>query len=469
VNIACPEVKSKPTTTKRELDRSLIRGLAWTGGTKWVTQLLSWTSTLIVARLLSPEDYGLVAMATVYLGLVTLFNEFGFGGFAFSCMVSGLLAAFYAAPQLRWVIIVMSTGFVITAFRTIPQSLLQRELHFKYLSLVEGSQALVQASCMVLLAYMGLRYWTLVLGGLIGTVLSTLLVYSRCQARFAVPRIRLLKSAMTFSRHILVGRVCWYVYSSADFLVAGKVLGKQALGAYTFAWTLASLPVDKITAMVGQVTPAFLSAVQRDKASLRRYLVGLTESLALATFPAACGLALVAENLVALTLGEKWQASILPMQLLALYASFRSVIPLLSQVLNVTGNSRFAMWHGVVCSLLLPASFYVGSRWGTVGIALPWLIVYLPSIVPMWWRVFKRIELSAKDYFNAVWPAINGSLIMVLVVLACSQALPSTLPRAMCLAFDVSVGAVSYFVALYIFHRTRIQAMYLFLQELRQR
>src|SRR2546425_13021893 len=78
---------------------------------------------------------------------------------------------------------------------------------------------------------------------------------------------------MTFSRHIIVGRLAWYVYSNADFLVAGRILGKVALGLYEVGWNLANVPIEKITSLVGQVTPAVFSAVQRDHAALRRYLL----------------------------------------------------------------------------------------------------------------------------------------------------------------------------------------------------
>src|SRR2546425_8629430 len=109
---------------------------------------------------------------------------------------------------------------------------------------------------------------------------------------------------MTFSRHIIVGRLAWYVYSNADFLVAGRILGKVALGLYEVGWNLANVPIEKITSLVGQVTPAVFSAVQRDHAALRRYLLRVTEGLALITFPASLGLALVAPDFVLLTLGR---------------------------------------------------------------------------------------------------------------------------------------------------------------------
>src|SRR4029079_13488781 len=131
------------------LDRSLVRGVAWTGAIKWVTQIAAWLSTLAVARLLSPEDYGLVGMAAVYLGLLTMLSEAGLGttiiamrdlrgkqlaqlhsiaslmgiaGFLVSCVVAGPLAAFFTAPLLQGVVIALSANFVIISLRTVPRA-----------------------------------------------------------------------------------------------------------------------------------------------------------------------------------------------------------------------------------------------------------------------------------------------------------------------------------------------------------
>src|SRR5207245_4847666 len=122
------------------------------------------------------------------------------------------------------------------------------------------------------------------------------------------------------------------------------------------------------TGLVTQVTPAVFAAVQQDHAALRRYLLRITEGLALITFPASLGLALVAPDFVLLTLGEKWHGAVAPLQLLALSAGFRAVTPLLPQVLNAVGKSRLSMQYGVLCAVVLPAGFYVtGQRRGSVG------------------------------------------------------------------------------------------------------
>ena len=258
---------SRTHTQARTLDRALLHGVAWTAAAKWAAQVLSWASWLIVARLLSPEDYGLVGMATIYLGLITLLSEFGLGtavlvvrdlrpeqisqlnGLAVllglasmlaSSMVAISLGRFFHAPQLPLVVVAMSTTFVITSFKTVPLALLQRDLRFKALALIDLSQALVLAISMVGFAVAGFRYWTLVGGGVVGALISTGAIVGLRHAPFAWPRPKSLKRAMTLSSDVLISRLFWYASANADFLVAGRILGKTALGFYNFAWALAT-------------------------------------------------------------------------------------------------------------------------------------------------------------------------------------------------------------------------------------
>jgi len=481
-----PTAPSAPD--ERALDRSLLHGIAWTSGAKWASQICTWASTLIVARLLTPEDYGLVGMASIYLGLITLLSEFGLGSavitlrelseeqvaqinatsvlfgvasFALSCAAAVPLGRFFHAPQLPAVVVAMSTAFVITAFKTVPFSLLQRDLRFKVLAVVEAARALVLAVSMIVFALAGLRYWTLVIGGLLSSAISTGATLALRHHRFAWPRTNSLRHAMTFGGHLLVGRLSWYAYENADFLVAGRVLGRGALGLYELGWALANVPIEKVTALVGQVTPAVFSAVQGDHAALRRYLLGITEGLALITFPACLGMALVAPDFVLLTVGEKWRGAIAPLQLLALSAGFRSITPLLPQVLNVVGESRLAMRYSVLCAVVLPAGFYVlGTQMGTVGIALCWVVVYPALVLPAYRRVLAVIQLSGRAYLLALWPASIASLLMAGAVLVAMELGRSHQSVAFRFGVQVGAGALVYALTCLLLHRQRISAFY---------
>ena len=472
----------------RALDRSLMRGVAWTAAGKWSSQALSWASWLIVARLLTPEDYGLVGMAAIYLGLVTLLSEFGLGtavlavrelsvgqinqlhGLAVllglgcwlaSCVLALPLGRFFHAPQLPLVVVVMSTTFVITSFKTVPLALLQRDMRFKALALIDLTQALVLAIAMIALAVAGLRYWTLVCGAVLGATFSTAAVLRLRHPGFAWPQLDALKPAVTLSSNVLVSRLCWYTYSNADFLIAGRILGKSALGFYTVGWTLANVAVDKITALIGQVTPAFFSAVQTDAAAMRRYLLRVTEGIALVTFPVSVGVALVARDLVLVVLGPKWEGTIAPLQVLAAYAAVRSITPLLPQVLHALRDTKFEMWNMVAAAVVMPVTFYVsGQRWGTVGLAFAWVLVDPVFNLRLYRRVFSKIHLSTSAYLGALWPALSAVALMTAGVLAVKGLGSATWSAGLRLAAEVGAGAISYGLACCVLHRGRLAAFY---------
>src|SRR5208282_1829709 len=157
------------------------------------------------------------------------------------------------------VVVVMSTMFLTSGLRTVPYSLLYRDMRFRLLSILDALQAVTQALTMLALAWLGFGYWTLVIGNIVGAVTIAVLQISWRPYRFSTPRFGSLKGALNFSRHIMFSSLSWYGYSNADFLVAGRMLGQTALGTYTLAWTLATLPLEKITSIVTNVSFAYFS------------------------------------------------------------------------------------------------------------------------------------------------------------------------------------------------------------------
>ena len=467
------------------LDRSFAHGIAWQGSVKWIVQIVTWATTIFVARILSPEDYGLLAMGAVLLAFIALLSESGIGativtvrditgeqtaqinGGAVLLGIASFIAASLAAYPVGWfyhsaalppVIIAMSFTLIISAFRVVPGALLQRDLRFRRLAILDAVQGLLQALTTVGFAILGFRYWSLVISALFGAVVgSTATVISR-PYRLKFPRWRTLRPVLPFTRNVLVARLFWYAYQNSDFIVAGKRLGSQALGAYSYAWTLASMPIDKITALVGSVTPPIFAAVQDDIPALRRYFLTVTEGVAVFSFPLSVGLALVARDLVPVVFGERWLFMIAPLQLLAAYSTIRTITPTVSQVLAVTGDTRFLMYLTGLGAFILPTAFYIGSRWGTVGIAAAWAIAHpLAVYFPLNTRAFRRLELPIKDYLRSLWPAVSGCLTMVTAI-TLVRVSASMVPGAIRLGLEVLVGAIAYLACLTLFHRRRVHS-----------
>lgn len=463
------------------LDKVLVRCLVWWGSLKWLARLIGWVSTILVVRLLSPEDYGLLAMAGVYFVFAKLLFEFGLGasvvtknldsvqlaqvnslsvslgvlGLLLSTIMAEPLADFYEAPALFWVVVAMALSFVLSGLRTVPTAILERELRFEYLAVVETVQVLFQACCSLWLAAKGFHYWTLIISGLAGECITTVAVLIKRRHKFLLPTVQSI-NACVFGSHVVLSRLFWSAQMQSQFLVAGRSLGSASLGVYSVAWSLSSLMVEHITATIGRVTFPFFSTIQHDIGLLRRYYLVLVEGLALTCFAAEVGMALVADEFVPVILGPRWLEVIQPIQILALAAIVRTIDPLLPQLLFVSGEIRFQTIMMGVAALVLPAGFFIGSHWGLSSMALTWLVIFPLVSIPMYVRVFHRLQIPVAQFAKALWPASSACCLMAAAVLLAKAVLPVELPVWSRLAMEVLVGAATYGLTLITLFKERL-------------
>lgn len=461
----------------------MARALAWNTVAKSLSQAFSWLSTIVVARLLTPYDYGLIGMAGVYLALATVVSQAGIGNAivyardltrrqiaelntlsigvglfltTLTCALAVPLARFFSTPPLRAVILVASITYSIDAFQVVPRALLQKEFRFKLLSTIETTRFFCQALCCVVLALLHFRYWSLVLGHIIGTLINAILILYWMRHEFARPHLANVRQEIRYARQVLFSGIAGYIYANADFAVAGRTLGAVPLGNYSVAWGIASVPVDKISSLLTGVTPAFFSAIQNNKPELRRYLLRLTEALSLATIPASIGLALAADSLVLVLLGPKWKDAIGPLRLLSVFIAFRSLATLLPNLLTSIGDTRFVMWFTAGSAILMPIAFFAGSHWGINGIAAAWMMAYPVILVPLYIRTFHKTQMRLKDYLYAVLPALSASATMTICVLATRFVFFHAMHPLSNLLLTISVGVATYLGALFVFHRDRV-------------
>jgi PST family polysaccharide transporter len=470
----------------RRFDASFVTSLVWTGVAKGGSQLVSWLATFVVARLLTPEDYGLVGMAGVFLGIVTIVSEFGLGVtiitlrdltqlqlaqlntvavalgavcFLACCAAAVPLGWFFHSEHLPLIVVVLGITFPLSAFRIVPNALLQKDLRFRRLALLETVNVLVLSVTMVVLAQAGFRYWTLVAGAIVSSIVTSVQTVLSRPLPFRWPQWSQLKGALTFTRDQLGATLLWYWYSNADRAVAGRLLGAADLGVYSMAALTATSISEKVMMLLTRITPAYFSALQDEPAALKRYLLRLTEILSAVLFPILIGFALVADHIVAIALGPKWIGAIGPLRLLAISAAINSTTPLLARVLTVRGQNRYLLRIAIALAIVMPICFVVGSQWGPVGIAAVWVTVFPLTRIPVLTRVVPSIGVSALEYLRAFWPAASGSLAMAGAVAALRAVLPAGQPLLASLALQVAVGASVYFLVIMGFHRARIEVL----------
>jgi PST family polysaccharide transporter len=472
----------------RGTDRMLLAGIAWTAIFRWIAQAISWASTLYVARILVPADYGLVAMAAVPIGFARLVEDLGLdaiilqdrtldreqlASLAGSVLCLGVvltasfsllatpIAAYFREPAVAAVVVALSLNFVLDAVQVVPRALLQRDLRFRTLAWLHGLQVTIAALVVGIGATLAWGYWALVLNGLASSMVVTIVLFGLRPFSVSWPRqLARISASLVSGWRMIVSRAAYFGYTSLDSAIIGRGLGKDALGAYGFSMTFASLPITEVSSVVGKVVPGVFSAVQESAAKLRRYFLVLTEALSYVTMPMSVGLLLTADDFVLLALGPRWEAVVLPLRILSLYMIVNASQMLFAHVLLWTGSFRAYMWLSVLSVAILPLCMYVGVHWGLAGVAWAWVLGFPLTVIPALFVVRRLLELRPIQYFGALLPAAIGCVVMSAAVLLVRHLLPPTWPHAGRLAVQVAAGALAYPLALLVAYRPRVWMIY---------
>ena len=319
---------------------------------------------------------------------------------------------------------------------------------------------LAYAVCTVVLAVLGAGYWSLVAGFVSMTAVSAWLTLRIRRHRFCWPTRHALRRPLRFGTHMLLSSVAWYVYSNSDFLAAGRMLGQAALGAYTFAWTLASAPVDRAAKLVLRVVPSFFAAAHKENAALRIYLLTLTEVVSVAVVPLSVGMAIVADQFLHVVLGAKWGAAIAPLRILLAYATIRALTNILGPLLNAKQQTHFTMWMNIAAAVYFPIGFLIGARWGTSGIATTWVLLYPALAIPLFRRTFIEIELPWVEFLRTLWPAFSCGFLMAVALFVARDFLPREWPELARLVLEIALGICVYVCSLLLLHPRSIRKFY---------
>lgn len=482
------------STDHRNLDTAFASGLAWTASAKWATQVLTWASVLAVARLLTPSDYGIGEIGGMFFGITNVLAEFGIGTavlhmpeldrkalgqlhlFSLLLCTGIFLLSLGAAPAIAWFFrsehvlffILVNTGFLITGFQAVPMGLLQRDMDYRRMALLEALGVLITAVVTVTTAWFGWGFWALLAGPASGKVVSAAVLCYWKQVPFRWPHWADIRKPVEMGRHVAVARVASAAYSYADGIVIGRTLGAAVLGTYRMAMNLASAPADKITQLIMRTATPLFANVMDNPPLVRRYYLIMAEIMSLAVMPLMFGLTIVAPQAVLLILGPKWVAATRPLQWLGLFMIVRVLAVLAEQVLVSQRLTRFTMRMSILSFVVMPAAFYAAARWnGPNGVAAAWIVFSPLTILPMLILLLRKIELPYRAYANALMPALGGSAVMCVVLFAMNGRLPASLAVQARLAIQVGVGGMVYAGFLLIFFRERVLRYVNFLWRLR--
>jgi PST family polysaccharide transporter len=413
----------------------------WTGTAKLCMQGLLLAVSVVLARLLSPDDFGIVGMAglvTVAIGMVNdrglgtalvqrkdlpddyahslFWGGLGFGVLFFALFAVGSIpiAYFFHEPILRHVITVQALGFILGSLGMVQKSLLIREMEFKRLSIIEMAAVLISAAVSLSMACLGFGVWSLVALVLVRDLFITLLLWTHTSWK---PRPHFRWSEFTdlfrFSAQVLANDIALYVITNTDVTIIGRILGSTLLGYYNWSLNLIKLPITRLSGIVSRVTfPAF-SLLQDD---LDKFKKGYLKSIRLVsalTFPILAGLALYSGEFIRVFLGDQWLPIQLPLIILTPMGMLKSVGTLKGSVLMAVGRPDIELKWNIFYFVPLVIVLLIGTRFGLVGVSAAFTILYVITFPVIQHITNRQMRVRMTEFLSVLIPASVATGIMV--------------------------------------------------------
>lgn len=400
-------------------------------------------------RILTPSDYGLLAMATALIAFLDLFSELGLGWavvnakkrdvdvltlrkvfglilvvhgamFAFVLLAAPAIAEFFGEARLTVIIRVIGIQFLLVAPSVIPNAMLQRKLEFKWRSIISFAVTIVSAFVTLGLAIHGFGVWSLVLGTLTSAALSTTAI-NVLSPFLHMPMLAFkgLGKLFKFGGYVAASRVLLYLYLQADMILGGRLLGKEQIGYYSVGMHLASLPMQRVSAILNEVAfPAFAS-MQDDLERVAYHVLQAIRLTSLCSFPVFWGIGAVAPEIVDVLLGAKWAPSILPLQLMAIVMPLRMIAQLMPPTLQGVGNAKLTARNQLLTCGTMIAAFAIGVQYGIVGLSVAWLAAFPITFLVNLTTWLPALGIQASRVFAAIArPAAASAGMFALVGLA---------------------------------------------------
>lgn len=466
----------------------IAQSILWQGGGAFIGQVLSWIATIIVIRLLAPTDYGLMAMATIPVGLLVLLCDLGVGtavvqaatvdlaqlrklaGVTIAAgvgaavlLIAGapVIAAFFAEPRLTVVLRWLSLAFLLNASYAMPQALLIRELNFRAKAAVEVAATAASALVALALALLGWGVWALV-GGALAIHIVKAVAFNAIRPVVLRPIVALsdLSQLLHIGALVTADRVLQFLLANADMAVTGRMLGPERLGIYSIAVNVSTMPLEKVLPPTVQVSFAALSRMQAEPERLRRNVLRGVRLVSLLLCPAFLGLAAVAPDLVPLLLGAKWQAAVVPIQLLCLVLPLRGIAALFQPALFAIGRPGLNAANTAVTLVIMAAAFLIGVRHGVTGVAIAWVAAYPIAFAIVSTSATRALGLTVSQLLKAAAPPTLASIVMALGVVGLRSLLADQLAPAVGLGVLIVAGAAAYAAILWILDRDAVTELW---------
>jgi len=419
-------------------------------GTKWVAfanifkQILQVLSLVIFARLLSPDDFGLFALMMIFVSFLVMFTDMGtasalvhiknpsnkllssvlffnlFIGTLFCLLLiifSGYISIFFNSPKLEPLLQLISINFVIMSLGVVQKVRYEKELDFKYLTLIESFSIFIGISVGIIFALLGFGVYSLVLQVLITSILSVGLLWKVSKWRpllyFSIEDIKII---WKYTANLSAFNFINYFARNADNFLIGKFLNSSALGVYSLAYNIMLYPLQNISRVLLRILfPAF-SKIQDDNKKFKEAYLKTIFFISLVSFPIMFGLIATADIFVSVLFGDKW-ANLAPiLMILAPVGVIQSIGTTNGSIFMAKGNTNLLLRVGIWSTIITIIFFIGGIFYGVEGVAISYLLSNIVLFYPVFKISWGQIELSVSEGIKKIFPILLISSFMGLVV-----------------------------------------------------
>ncbi len=460
----------------------LLSALGWSAAMKFGFQTVSWVMTLAVIRVLSPDDYGLMAISQAFTAFMLGFANLGLGDallqrvdtpprlvghtFGLLLLVSvsltiGLsLAAYpisnwYGNARLTPLLQVASLGFIFNALVLVPRTMLQKRMQMRPIFTADFSSGLVGAMLTTVLAFTGFGVWALMLGWLASNVVRVI-AFGWLGSQFYVwPRLNIpaVRPLLGFGAYATLEYTAFIVTTTADVLIVSRLLGSAEVGIYTVVLNFAALPLSKVAPIVNSIAfPAF-AMVQTNRSEASYYVLKGIRLMAVMIVPVFFGIAATAPEVVDIVFGPSWAAARPLLPILAVALTFRAMLILLPNYLQGIGDAKGAFWCTATGTTVFPLAVLIGCHWDLSGACWAWLVCYPMVFAIEGFIAARRGRFPYRAILTAPLRPILAGAAMAAAVTAARLLLPSYVPEVFRTMLLVATGATVYPVTLLVAFR----------------
>jgi O-antigen/teichoic acid export membrane protein len=429
----------------RSVKLRVLRSGMWAGMSEVGLSVLGIVRSVVLARLLTPDIFGVMALAMVVVRAIETYTRPGVAqaliaskqdfekarNTAFTMLVArgflqaALLAAvapwigdFYESPQLPLMLQVLAGVFILTGFRNINTIARQRELEFRSLTYLTQVSNITGTIATIAVAWWLRSVWALVVGQLISAILRSVLsyVFVPGRPRFEFDR-EIARDLARYGKFITGSSILLFTATEIDSAVIGKVLGHAELGYYAVAFAIVQISTTQLAKVAAGIMMPAYSKLQSDIPALRNAYLRTLELVMFAVLPASLGLVLLAEPLVRVVYGEKWLLAAVPLQLLAVFGLFRSMAAFTGYLFEGIGQPKVAFtMAGVRLALLLPLIVPAAMYYGLAGVA----ITVTAGMAAQWivglCYLHKRLDIGFGKILRTMWQPVWTAALMGLAV-----------------------------------------------------